>query len=358
MSTRITFSQRGAFFDALKARTEAYFKETGQRPTGNRYLHAKTLFAYALTIVSYVLLVWHVEHWWSALLAGFGLVQGFVLIAFNVMHDGAHGSYSRKRWVNWLMGSSMEVLGGSQCMWQQKHNVLHHTYTNVDGKDDDIALGSLMRLAPTTPWKPWHRLQHWYALALYSLLTLFWLFFSDWHKMLRGKIGDTPLPPQPWWSWPYFLLTKALYVAYALVLPAFYHPLWMVLLAFVGVHLLFGLTLSVVFQLAHTVEGAAFPQPDATGKMPDEWAVHQLKTTANFACNNPLVTFYMGGLNFQVEHHLFRKTSHVHYPALSRIVAATCREHGVPYTTFRSVPAALRAHFRFLKEMGRRPAAC
>lgn len=358
MSSRVTFSQRGPFFEALRARVDAHFKQSGKRPTGNWLLHAKTVFAYVLAVYSYVQLVWFVSHWWSALLAGFGLVQGFVLIAFNVMHDGAHGSYSRKQWVNWLMGSSMEVLGASQRLWQQKHNALHHTYTNVDGKDDDIALGSLMRLAPSVAWKPWHRMQHWYALLLYSLLSLFWLLFSDWHKMLRGKIGDTPLPPQPWWSWPYFLLSKALYVGYTIVLPACFHPLWLVLLVFLGVHLLFGLTLSLVFQLAHTVEGTAFPLPGEDGRMADEWAVHQLKTTADFACGNWLITFYMGGLNYQVEHHLFRKISHVHYPALSRIVASTCQEFGVPYLSFKSVGAALVAHFRFLKEMGRRPAVC
>lgn len=357
MSSRITFSARGPFFETLKSRVDAYFQQTGQRHTGNRLLHFKTVFSYALAGFSYAVLVWGAEQLWTALLAGFCLGQGLVLIAFNVMHDGAHGSYSRKRWVNWLMGSSMEVLGGSQSMWQQKHNVLHHTYTNVDGKDDDIALGSLMRLSPSTPWRPWHRLQHWYAVVLYSLLTLFWLLFSDWHKMIRGKIGDTPLPKRAWWEWPYFVVTKLLYVGYTLVLPAMYHPVSDVLLAFVGVHLLFGLTLSVVFQLAHTVEGAAFPLPGGDGKMADEWAVHQLKTTANFACDNRLVTFYMGGLNFQVEHHLFRKTSHVHYPALSRIVAEACREHGMPYQSFRSVWSAMRAHFRFLKQMGRQPAA-
>ncbi|WP_137939750.1 acyl-CoA desaturase [Chitinivorax sp. B] len=353
---RISFPPRGPFLDALKARVDTYFAESGQRQTGNWRLYLKTLFAYGLAIGSYVMLVWGVDHWWSALLAAFCLVQGYVLIAFNVMHDGAHGSYSTKRWLNWVMGASMDVIGGSQMLWRQKHNMLHHTYTNVEGKDDDIAIGALMRLSPHQPWKPWHRLQQWYAPVLYSLLTLYWMLFSDWQKMVTGRIGDTPLQHRAWWETPYFVLTKVIYLGYTLVLPMMFHPMWLVVLCFVGMHLLFGFTLSIVFQLAHTVEGAAFLQPDGNGKMQDEWAVHQVRTTADFAPKSWLATFYMGGLNFQVEHHLFHKVSHVHYPALSRIVRETCAEFDVPYHSFASVGMALKAHFRFLRRMGQQPA--
>lgn len=356
MNQRIAFPPRGPFFNALKERVDAYLNDHHLRPTGNWRLYWKTLFGVSLLLGSYLMLVWGVEQWWSVLLAAFGVVQGFVLLAFNTMHDGCHGSYSRNRAVNWLMGASLDIMGGSNMLWRQKHNMLHHTYTNIDGKDDDIAIGALMRLSPGQPWHPWHRLQHWYAPVLYSLLTIYWLVFSDWHKVIVNRIGDTPLQPRAKWELPYFISTKLAYLGYALVLPSFFHPFWQVLLVFIGIHLLFGLTLSLVFQLAHTVEGTAFPLPEGTqGKMADEWAVHQVKTTADFAPKSRFATFYMGGLNFQVEHHLFHKISHIHYPAISRIVRQTCEEFSVPYQSFPSVRAALKAHFRFLHRMGQRP---
>jgi linoleoyl-CoA desaturase len=353
---RIGFAPRAPFADALKSRVTAYFADSGRSERGDWRLYAKTAFAYGLLLVSYVSLVWGVQSWWGALLAAFGVLQGFVLIAFNVMHDGAHGSYASKSWVNRLAGASMNLLGSSALLWRQKHNQLHHTYTNIDGKDDDIAIGSLMRLSPNQPWRPWHRLQHWYAPVLYSFFTLYLFIYSDWQKFITRRIGSTPLLPLSWRDWATFLGTKTAYLLYALVVPMLFHPVWLVLLVFLGIHAVFGLTLSLVFQLAHTVEGTHFPQPDpSSGRMADDWATHQLRTTADFAPRNWLATFYMGGLNFQVEHHLFHQVSHVHYPAIRHIVRDTCQEYGVPYHCFASVRAAVASHFRFLRKMGQRP---
>ncbi|WKB52819.1 fatty acid desaturase family protein [Eleftheria terrae] len=358
VSARVVFAPRAPFFETLKARVRAHFASQGKGETGDWRLHAKTLFAFALFALSYVSLVWVVEHWWSAALAAFGVVQGFVLIAFNVMHDGCHGSYSRKPWINWIMGATMDLMGSSSMLWRQKHNQLHHTYTNIDGKDDDIAIGALLRLSPAQAWRPWHRLQHWYAPLLYSLLTLYLLLFSDWQKLFTGRIGHTPLQQRAWWEAPYFVGMKLFYIGYTLVLPMFFHAWWQVLLVFLAIHCVFGLTLSLVFQVAHTVEGASFPVPAAeTGRLEDDWATHQVKTTANFAPGNRLAAFYMGGLNFQVEHHLLHHVSHVHYPAISKIVRQTCEEFGVPYKSFPSVRAAVAAHFRFLRGLGRAPVA-
>jgi linoleoyl-CoA desaturase len=243
-------------------------------------------------------------------------------------------------------------------LWRQKHNQLHHTYTNIDGKDDDIALGSLMRLSPNQAWKPWHRLQHWYAPFLYSLLSLYLAVYSDWQKFLSGRIGDTPLQQRSTYDWVYFIGTKLAYVGYALVVPMLLHPAWLVIVVFLGIHAVFGLTLSLVFQLAHTVEGPAFPLPEATtGRMSEDWATHQVHTTADFAPRSWLTTFYMGGLNFQVEHHLFHHVNHVHYPAISQIVRETCGEYSVPYHCFPSVREAVASHFKFLRRMGQPPQA-
>lgn len=354
---RIQFAPRVPFADALKSRVAAYFTRTGRGERGDWRLLAKSGFSCAILIGSYVSAIWWVDSLAGVLLAAFGVVQGYVLMAFNIMHDGAHGSCSRRGWVNRLAGASMDFMGASALLWRQKHNQLHHTYTNIDGKDDDLALGRLMRLSPNQPWHPWHRLQHWYAPLLYSLLTLYLVVYSDWHKLMTGRIGSTPLMQRRWTDLAYFLATKVFYVGYALVVPMLFHPVWLVLLVFFGIHALFGLTLSLVFQLAHIVEDVQFPLPEpASGHMADDWVTHQVKTTADFAPRNWLATFYMGGLNFQVEHHLFHHVSHVHYLAISHIVRETCAEYGVPYRCFGTVREAIGSHFRFLRQMGQRPA--
>ena len=241
-------------------------------------------------------------------------------------------------------------------MWRHKHNRLHHTYTNLHTLDDDLDASGLLRLSPAQPWRPWHRFQHGYAVVVYSLLTLSWVTVKDWRQLLSGRIGSYTLPPPTVADVSVFVVTKLGYFGYALVLPSFFHPWQHVLLAFVAVHLVLGLTLSLVFQLAHIVERTSFPTPEAhTGLMATEWAQHEVATTANFAPQNPLVTWYVGGLNLQIEHHLFPRICHIHYPALSPIVAAACDEFALPYVCYPTVRSAVAAHYRFLKTLGRRP---
>lgn len=354
---RLAFLPRSEFLKTLQTRVNEYFEQNHLARTGNMHLYSKAIFSYALYIIGYIGLVFYAQSLIAAIFFAFMLAQGMTLVAFNVMHDGAHGSFSKKRWVNWLAGSTMEVLGTSQTLWQQKHNMLHHTYTNVAGKDDDIELGALMRLSPKQEWKPWHRFQFIYAPFLYSLLTLFLASFSDFYKIITNRISDTPLQKRKWWELPFFIGAKLVYVGYALVIPMMLHPVGYVLAFFIGIHLIFGFTLSLVFQLAHTVDLTEFPKEDEDGKMPYDWAEHQMRTTANFAIDNPLVRFYTGGLNQQVEHHLFHKTSHVHYYKLAKIVQDTCVEFDVPYHANPTLTGAIASHFRFLRMMGRKPQA-
>jgi linoleoyl-CoA desaturase len=350
----VQFPPRGAFFSELKARVDAYFDSTGKAKTGGVRLYGKLAVVFALFLFSYGMLVFASTTWIGALGAAFLLAQAYVLIGFNVMHDGAHGSASRKPWVNWLMGSTMDLLGSSVWLWRQKHNLMHHTYTNIEGRDDDIDTGGLLRLSPAQQRYFWHRYQAWYAPVLYCFFTLYLVFYSDWKRMFFGRIGKTPLQNRTRSALAGFLLGKLGYFLYALIIPALFHPVWQVLLVFLLVHFVMGATIAVVFQLAHTVEGAQFPQSEApNGVMPYDWAMHQVLTTANFATKSRLVAFYMGGLNFQIEHHLFHKISHVHYPAISKIVEATCHEFGVKYLSFPSVRQALGSHFRHLHALGR-----
>ena len=190
---------------------------------------------------------------------------------------------------------------------------------------------------------------------MYSLLTLSWVTVGDWRKLVSGYIGPYKLPPPTVTDVGVFVVTKLCYFGYALILPCFLHPWQHVHLVFVAVHLLLGVTLSLAFQLAHTIEHNSFPTPDAdTGMMPQAWAMHEVETTANFAPQNRWTTWYLGGLNFQIEHHLFANICHRHYPAISTIVAETCHEFAIPYVSYPTVWSAVAGHYRFLKTMGRR----
>jgi linoleoyl-CoA desaturase len=352
----IRFATRSAFHATVKQRVALYFADSHQVPTGDWRLWLKTGVSLAVLAGSYALLVFGSLPLPGTLLAVCALAQGLALVGCNSMHDGAHGSYARSPTLNRLMGGLLNVLGGSQRLWHHKHNRLHHIYTNIHPLDNDLHTAGWLRCSPAQPWRPWHRFQHLYAWVAYSLLTLSCVTVGDWRKFVSGQIGPYKLPPPTVTDVGVFVGTKLGYVGYALILPCVFHPWLRVLLAFVAVHLLLGVTLSLAFQLAHTVERTSFPTPEApTGRLPTGWAEHEVATTADFAPHNPVATWYLGGLNWQIEHHLFPRICHIHYPAISAIVAATCEEFALPYVCYPTVRAALAGHYRFLQTMGRRP---
>ncbi len=349
---KINFPSRTEFDQILRDRVNNYLKEHNIKPTGNAMMQIKGGIIFLFSIISYISLVFFTSDPWMALLLTFVLIQTQILLAFNVMHDAGHGSFSSKGWKNILGSFSLEFIGASSHLWKQKHNSLHHTYTNINGKDDDLDIGSLMRLSPEQQKKPWHRYQHIYAPFLYSLLSLYLLFYNDLKKMFTKKIGDAPITNIDKKQWFIFLTSKLMYVFYALAIPMFFHSPLVVLGYFLFAHFVFGVTISIVFQLAHIVKETDFPVPQETGTMPYSWSEHQLHTTCDFAPNNWFVTFYCGGLNYQVEHHLFHKISHIHYPKISKIIKETCAEFNKPYHVNNSFWEALASHFKSLKLLG------
>jgi len=353
--TTIRFPVRVGFHACVKQRVHQYFADNGKPKTGDWRLFLKTGIILIWFVLFYILYVFCATSLLISLLTVVTLAQGFILIGFNMMHDGGHNSYARHKTINWIMGFTLDCIGGSHVLWRQKHNILHHTYTNIHAFDSDLYSAGLFRLSPEQPWHPWHRWQHLYAWPMYSLLTLSWVMYGDFYKFFSGHIGHHPLPRQSRVETCVFFGTKLLYFGYMLVLPAFFHPVLHVLMAFVVMHGLLGFTLSLVFQLAHTVEHTAFPIPEAhTGRMAHEWAVHQVETTANFAPTNACARWYLGGLNFQIEHHLFSSMCHIHYPAISTIVRQTCDEFALPYVCYPTVWAAIVGHYRLLKILGSR----
>jgi linoleoyl-CoA desaturase len=276
-------------------------------------------------------------------------------IGFNVMHDGMHGSFSQHKWVNKLAGLSLNFLGGNNFMWKSKHNIIHHTYTNIDGVDDDIEARPFLRLCETQKHYTIHKYQHWYFWAAYSLLYMWWVFATDYKKYILRRIGPTPLTKMSVMDhvsfWSFKLIHAFLFVALPIYMVGF--MTWLV--GFLVFALFAGFVLSIVFQLAHTVEHTHFPQTNTeTGKMEDEWALHQLKTTANFATRNRFLSWWVGGLNFQIEHHLFPRISHVHYPAISKIIRKACQDFGFPYIEYPRISLAVASHISHLKHLSRK----
>lgn len=354
MSTPKFANVKGSTFHAeLKKRVNQYFIDKKIKATGNLSLYFKAILLSAIYFAFYIHIVFFTPTAWLAVLECFMIGGVTAAIGFNVMHDGAHGSFSSNNTTNWIAAFSANVLGASGIMWHQKHNILHHTYTNIDGVDDDIEIKPFIRMCRTQKRYLIHRFQHIYVWFLYTLLLLIWLFVSDYSKYFSKKIGDVKIIKLSTKEHLGFWLAKAGYFIMMIILPIYMVGFLPWLVGFLCMALFAGLVLSTVFQLAHTVEETSFPLPNAdTNKLENEWAIHQLETTANFATNSKTLSWLLGGLNFQIEHHLFPRISHIHYPALSKIVRETCREFNIKYLENKRMWGAIISHTVHLKKMG------
>ena len=344
-----------SFYVELKNRINDYFKTSNQDMTGGGRILSKAIILVTALIAIYVVLVFFTPT--STLLSLFLcslLGATTAAVGFNVMHDGNHGSFSKSPIVNRFAANIAEFVGASQFMWNMKHNVIHHAYTNIDGIDDDIDAEPFLRMAPTQKKYKIHRYQHYYFWFLYSLLHLFWGFASDYIKYFSGKIGEVPLKKMKFKDHFEFWMFKLSYYALFVVIPIVRVGWLDWLVGFLTFTLTAGFILSIVFQLAHTVQDTKFPIPQKPmNSLEDEWAVHQLKTTANFAVKNKFISWYVGGLNFQVEHHLFPRISHIHYPAINKIVKQACKEYDVTYIEYEKMYQAVNSHIGFLKKMAK-----
>ncbi len=353
----LKFGKDKAFQAELKRRVDEFFLATGRQKRDCWQMYLKTIIFLTLIASSYTLLVFFAATWWQAL--GLAIVLGLTTagIGFNIQHDAGHQAYSSRPYINKLMSMTLDLMGGSSYIWHWKHGVIHHTYVNITDHDTDIDLGAFARLTPHQPLYGIHRWQHLYMWPLYGFLAMKWHMFSDFHALVTKRIGQNPIPRPKGWDLVLLIAGKAVFFTFAFAIPLMIHPVWLVLLFYAAASAVLGLVLAIVFQLAHAVEEAEFPIPSAeTGKMETGWAIHQVQTTVDFARRSHVVTWFLGGLNFQIEHHLFPRICHVNYPAMSKLVEATCLEYNVKYTEHRSLKSGLNSHFRWLKLMGR-PAA-
>ena len=351
---RVTFDKGGVFVRQTRSEVEAYLAQRGTRVRGSLRLYVKAPVALGLTGASWAVLMFVRPGIAVALLCLVGLVVGAMLTAFCVQHDANHGAYFRRRRWNHLVGwSSDALLGFSSYAWRVKHNVAHHTYTNIDGFDDDASQVPLARFSPAQAVRPWYRYQHLYIWPLYLLMGLRWQTVGDVAAFVRGRVGESALRFPRGWNLAGVVGGKAVFVCWALVIPALVYPWWVVLAAYVGFAMVTSLIMATTFQLAHCVEEASFASAAETRHDKPEWAVHQVETTVDFCPRNALLTWMLGGLNFQIEHHLFPLVAHTHYPQIARIVRRNCERHGIRYTAQPSLRAALRSHFLHLRTMGR-----
>ncbi|MCB0521810.1 MAG: acyl-CoA desaturase [Lewinellaceae bacterium] len=357
---RFSRADQADFFRTLNNRVNEYFQQNDIKKYGNWKLYLKSAVVFAFLLTPYFLILSNNFNQWVMLLLTVMIGTGASFVGMCVMHDGNHGSFSSRQWVNNLMGSSIYFLAGNVYNWKVQHNILHHTYTNIIEHDDDIRTDGLIRLHKEDKWRRFHKYQHYYSIFLYGLLTLNWVLRKDYRQMrdymqqgfnFGKKINVTR-------QWTILILTKAIYALIWIVIPILILNIawWKVMIGFVVMHYTSGIILSVVFQLAHIVEDAQMPAPAEGGTMENTWAIHQLCTTANFAPKNKLVSWFVGGLNFQIEHHIFPHISHVHYPKISKIVKATALEFGLPYIEYSTTRKAILSHFRMLRELGRGPA--
>lgn len=361
MQNSIRFSNKDPeqFFRTLRSRVNGYFKVNDIPKTGDGRLYLKTGIVMGLFLIPLALIPFSLGGNLLTLLLYAIMGVGMASIGFCVLHDAIHGSFSPNKKLNKVMGYTMNMIGGSAFTWTIQHNVLHHTYTNIYPVDEDVDDKPFLRLSPNGKLKGYHRFQHIYAPFVYALATLSWVFLKDFKQLaVYNKTGMTKRfgfkPRRELWG---MISSKVLNLFFVVALPLLVGVTpWAVIVGFILMHMIAGLYLTMVFQLAHVVEGPEqFGVPD-DGKVENSWAIHQLSTTANFANKSKLATWLMGGLNFQIEHHLFPNISHVHYPRISEIVKSTAGEFGVPYHEYKRFGQAFRSHFRQLKSLGAVPA--
>ncbi|MGJ3251184.1 MAG: fatty acid desaturase family protein [Elainellaceae cyanobacterium] len=352
-SSKVKFDKNSDFQIELRRRVDELFQSTGRRKRDCPQMYVKTVALLVILATTYTLLVFGAQTWWQAIPLSILLGLSMAEIGFNIQHDGGHQAYSNSAWINKLMSMTLDLIGGSSYNWHWKHIVFHHTYVNITKHDTDLDIGIFGRLTPYQKHFPFHRWQHYYLWILYGLIAIRWHFYDDFHNVLLGRISERRYPRPTGWDLVVFLGGKALFFTLAFGIPLQFHSLWVVLSFYCLTMFVLGLFLSVVFQLAHTVEEAAFivPQHD-TKQIDTAWAIHQVETTVNFSKHNRVMTWLLGGLNFQVEHHLFPKICHVNYPFMSKVVMATCQEFGVNYVQHPSFWAGVTSHFRWLRRMG------
>ncbi|MFN3403629.1 MAG: fatty acid desaturase family protein [Cytophagaceae bacterium] len=357
MLSRVRFidKQKSGFFAAVRERVDDYFKANNLSKNANGLMYFKTIFYLGGFVSFYALII--SNQFTPGWMLFFAILLGVfsACIGFNICHDAVHGSYSSNATVNKVFGYLFNLIGANTFVWSVTHNVVHHTYTNIHGNDEDLEIApGLIRLDPNDKFRKFQKFQHIYAFFLYGFASLSWVFRKDYVKFFKKEIGGIENTKYTKRDLIELFGFKALYYVMFIVIPLIVLDIsfWQFLVGFLALHFAEGFVLGIVFQLAHVVENTEFPETNTDGNIEEAWAVHQMKTTANFARKSFIATWICGGLNMQVEHHLFPKICHIHYPAISEIVKKTAEEFNVPYNEFPTFLKAVSSHYTVLKKYG------
>jgi len=357
----VPFTKQYGFRRTVVQRVEAFLKENGLRTRDLPEMYVKSAICLGWWAISYGLMLYSGLAEWSFVVTiimalSFGLATGS--IGFNIMHDANHNGYSDRPWVNRLLGLTVELVGLSNFIWRQQHNIWHHTYTNIAGLDEGLEMDGWVRNSPRDIWKPIHRFQHWYAPIVYALAGVGLLLGRNFQVYFTGKSGDTfRYPPMTRNDKIVFWIGRVINLMVYLVLPALVFGVGGALLIFAFTSIVTGFVMATILQMAHVMADVDFPEPSGDPlKIENEWAIHEVQTTSNFAPNNRILNWYVGGLNYQIEHHLFPHMCHLVYPKIAPIVRATCEEFGLTYQSYPTFRAALKNHWQSLREFGKKPA--
>lgn len=356
MPALVTFNNKidKEFNKEVKKRVNEYFKKNNLSRHANAAMVFKTIIILAVYWGTYALIMTGSftlgQMWLMCIVMGIGMAG----IGFSITHDALHGAYSSKNWVNSFLGLFFDLVGANGYIWKITHNIIHHTYTNIHGHDEDLEVAEFIRLSPHSEFKNIHRFQHFLAFPAYSFATFFWVFIKDYWYFFKSPLGPYENKKHPFKEWVKLIITKIIYYSVTVVFPLIFLDItwWQFLIGFMSLHLTAGLILGIVFQLAHVVESTTHPIPNEENMIENHWVIHEMLTTNNFARDNKALCWYVGGLNFQIEHHLFPKTCSIHYPAISPIVEEVAKKYGVPYNIHDTFRDAIASHYRTLKKFG------
>lgn len=343
------------FFTEVRARSEAMFAANGKTRFGGTALIWKSVFWLSVYWGLYALILSSWLPFPLSLLAWMGFGFTMLILSLNIGHDASHGSFSSSKRVNQGFSYVFELIGTSNYLWAIMHNKAHHGYVNLHANDVAIQTEPMLRLSEEAPLYPWHRWQHIYAFGLYGISTLFWVLLKDFKFISKPMIGPFKAQPHPWYQLVMLVGFKLLYFGYVVGVPWLVAgiPLWQVLVGFLAMHLTMGVTLGLTFQTTHAVEETLPPKWLDQNVIDNTWAIHILESTSDFNTQSWLLNWLYGGLNCHVAHHLFPQFSHVHYPAISRIIREVAAEQGLQYVENRNMWVAAWSHLLHLKRLGR-----
>lgn len=336
------------FYKELQQDVKYYFSRKGESVKANSAMWARVAFMLCGLVSVYLVILSGILSKPSSLLCCFLLGFFVAGTGCNVAHDALHGTLSKKKWVNQCFGFSMDLLGSNSYLWKINHNN-HHRFTNIAGLDGDIRENALIRFSPLHPDKKAYRFQLLSLFFVYGSFLLLTVYSFNFIHMFRRKPQPNMPARHPAKEIIRLVIFKSLYVFVWIIIPLGLMPVTAgeFILGYLCMNFTAGYLLAFNFMAPHNFEETLYK--GMHNDQPESWAAHQLHTTANFRTRNKLLQFFIGGLNYQIEHHLFPQICSIHYPGISGIVKKAALRHGLPYYEKQSFWQIITSHFKRLK---------